>query len=262
MAVIDWRDLKRDAFEPSRMAKALVVLPIAAIEQHGPHLPVGTDAFLAEGYLAHLREVCPDDLDLIVLPLQQIGWSDEHLDQSGTLSASWKYLLPLWTDLLLCAKRCGARKAIVINSHGGNSPLMDLLMQDMRVHHKMQVSATNWLRFGLPDGLFDADEQAYGIHGGAVETSMMLHLRPDLVDMSKAGDFSSAQQRLAKEFTHLRFYGRKPMGWMASDLNQEGVVGNASLASAQAGERLIVHIVEAFVVYAREMAEFDLPALS
>lgn len=262
MAVWDWRELGRDAFTQDRMAKAIVVLPIAAIEQHGPHLPVGTDALLAEGYIEELRRTCPGDLDLILLPLQQIGWSEEHIDQAGTLTSSWKHLLPLWTDLLLSAKRSGARKAIIINSHGGNSPLMDILMQDMRVHHDMQVSATNWLRFGSPDGLFSADEQAFGIHGGDIETSMMLHLHPDLVDMKKVQAFSSRQEDLAKAHEHLRFYGRKPMGWMASDLNEQGVVGDASIADAEKGKALIEHIVSAFVVYAREVSDFDLPALS
>jgi creatinine amidohydrolase len=90
----------------------------------------------------------------------------------------------------------------------------------------------------------------------------MLHLRPDLVDREKALAFSSKQEDLAECCEHLRFYGRKPMGWMASDLNEHGVVGDASIADADKGKALIKHIVSAFLVYAQEVADFDLPALS
>ena len=254
-----WRDMGRDEIAALSARDPIAVLPIAAIEQHGPHLPTGTDALLAEGYIARCIERADDDLPLVFLPVQQVGWSEEHLDAVGTLTSSWKHLLPLWTDIALSVKRAGIKRLLVINSHGGNVPLMDILIQDLRVHHAMQASATNWLRFGYPEGLFSADELAYGIHGGEVETALMLAVRPDLVAMDKADQFPSAQQTRAERNDHARFYGRKQTGWLASDLNPEGVVGNAARATPEVGEKLLDHLVDGFLAYAGELQRLPLP---
>ena len=253
-----WRDMGRDDFADPAIGDAVAVLPVGAVEQHGPHLPTGTDAILAEEYIARVVAQMPDDLPLIFLPVQQVGWSEEHLEVPGTLTSNWQHLLPVWMDICLSVKRAGINRIILINSHGGNVPIMEILMQDLRVHHGMVASFTNWLRFGYPDGLFDADEIAYGIHGGAVETSLMLAFAPGLVDMGKAGVFPSRQQELAETNEHLRFYGRKGMGWKLSDLNGNGVVGDASVASADKGEKLASHIVEGFLTYAREVQQMRL----
>ncbi|SNY90913.1 creatinine amidohydrolase [Cohaesibacter sp. ES.047] len=254
-----WRDMGRDDFSKPGLEGAVAVLPIAAIEQHGPHLPLGTDAILAEGYMERVVADLPSDLDLIFLPVQQIGWSEEHLDGTGTLTSSWKHLLPVWLDICLSVKRAGIQRLILINSHGGNVPLMEILMQDLRVHHGMLVSATNWLRFGYPADVFDLDEISFGIHGGDVETSLMLALAPELVSMQKADDFSSAQRLISGKNEHLRYYGRKAMGWMATDLNAEGVTGNATAATAEKGEKLLAHITKAFIDYAREVRQMPVP---
>ncbi|WP_321447640.1 creatininase family protein [uncultured Cohaesibacter sp.] len=250
-----WREMGRDDFADPALADAVAVLPIAAIEQHGPHLPTGTDAILAEGYIEAVLALKPDDLPIIFLPVQQVGWSEEHLDGVGTLTSSWKHLLPLWMDICLSVKRAGVKRLIIINSHGGNVPLMDILIQDLRVHHGMVASATNWLRLGYPEGLFEPDEIAYGIHGGDVETSMMLALRPDLVCLDEAGVFPSRQQEMAEGNEHLSFYGRKQLGWMVTDLNEAGVVGDAARANAEKGRTLIEYIAGQFVSYAREVVK-------
>lgn len=257
MRKLYWRDMKRDDFADPSIQDAIAVLPIAAIEQHGPHLPTGTDAILAQGYIDHIAKTIPDDLPLIFLPTQEIGWSEEHLGGIGTLTSTWKHLLPYWMDILLSVKRAGISKLIIINSHGGNVPIMDILIQDLRTHHNMLASSTNWLRFGYPDGLFSEEEIAFGIHGGDVETSMMLHLAPDLVARDQMINFPSLQQELAETHTHLRAYGRKQLGWMATDLNPQGVVGNASKATSEKGEQLIAHICAGFLDYARELHQFD-----
>jgi len=252
-----WRDMTRADFQSEEIGKAVAVLPIAAIEQHGAHLPTGTDAMLAEGYIERVIALKDAGLPLIFLPVQQVGWSEEHLTHQGTLTSSWRHLLPVWMDIALSVKRCGINKLILINSHGGNVPIMDIMMQDLRVHHGMIVSATNWLRFGYPDGLFDADEIAYGIHGGAIETSMMMHLAPGLVDMEKAVAQKSRQQELVERNAHLHFYGRKAMGWIMDDLSTTGIAGNAMQGQPEKGAQLMDHIAREFLVYAREVMAHD-----
>lgn len=257
-----WRDMSREDFLSPSLKDAVAVLPIAAIEQHGPHLPTGTDAILAEGYIDAVVTAMEQAGDaappVLFLPVQQVGWSEEHLDGAGTLTSNWKHLLPVWMDILLSVKRAGVGRIIIINSHGGNVPLMNILIQDLRVHHGMVASATNWLRFGYPQGLFSEEELAYGIHGGQVETALMLHLAPHLVLMDRAEDFSSRQQELIETNQHISAYGRKPLGWMASDLNAHGVVGNAKAATAEEGQKLLAHIASEFLAYAGEVARLEL----
>lgn len=252
-----WRDMTRADFQCEEVSKAVAVLPIAAIEQHGAHLPTGTDAILAEGYIDQVIALKDANFPLVFLPVQQIGWSEEHMDHQGTLTSNWQHLVPVWMDIAVSVKRSGINKLIIINSHGGNVPIMDIMMQDLRVHHGMMASATNWLRFGYPDSLFNNDEIAYGIHGGAVETSMMLHLSPDLVDMDKAIAQKSRQQELVEANEHLNFYGRKAMGWTMNDLSSTGIVGDAKCGDAQKGAQLIDHIAREFLVYAREVMAHD-----
>ena len=122
----------------------------------------------------------------------------------------------------------------------------------------MLAVATSWTRFGLPDGLITPEEKALDIHGGFIETSVMLALRPDLVDMSKARNFSNAQSRYAEEFKFLRAYGPHAFGWKMHDLNPEGVAGNAAAATAEAGEKLIANAVSGFVELLRDVHRFDL----
>lgn len=252
-----WCDMTSADFQCEEISKTVAVLPIAAVEQHGAHLPAGTDAMLAEGYIDRVLSLKESELPLIFLPVQQIGWSEEHLGFQGTLTSTWRHLIPVWMDIALSVKRSGINKLIIINSHGGNVPLMDILIQDLRVHHGMIASATNWLRFGYPEGLFSADEIAYGIHGGAIETSMMLHLRADLVDMDQAITQISRQQEMVESNNHLRFYGRKAMGWTMDDLSSTGIAGDVTLADANKGVQLIDHIAREFLVYAREVVAHD-----
>src|SRR5690606_37551620 len=127
--------------------------------------------------------------------------------------------LRVLTELGESVARAGIRKLILVNAHGGNVPVLDLVIRDLRVRHDMLAVATGWSRFGVPPGLFSADELTLGIHGGDVETSIMLHLRPDLVDMGRAADFRSHQADFIREFQHLRAYGPAQFGWKAQDLN-------------------------------------------
>jgi creatinine amidohydrolase len=153
------------------------------------------------------------------------------------------------------------RKIVFINSHGGNVPVLDIVTRELRVRHDMFALATGWSRFGNPPGLVPAEEQSYGIHGGDVETSIMLHLRPDLVRMDKAEDFRSTQLDFLREFKHLRAHGPAQFGWKAQDLNPKGAVGNAAAASAGRGEAIIDFQAAAFVDLCRDVHGFDVKRL-
>jgi creatinine amidohydrolase len=252
-----WHEMTTLDFRESETAEWIAVLPVAAIEQHGPHLPVYTDTCIAEGMIRRAIELLPDDLPVTFLPVQPVGKSNEHISSPGTLTSTWETATKLWLDIGDSVYRAGVEKLIVINSHGGNVPMVDIVARELRVRHDMLVVATAWSRLGHPDGIPGTAEAIYGIHGGEVETSLMLHLRPDLVRMDRAQDFRSAQLDFIDEFKHLRGHGPIQFGWKAQDLNPHGAVGNAGLATAEKGQAVLDLQASAFVELCRDVDAFD-----
>lgn len=256
-----WQDMTSAEIAAADTVDWIAVLPTAAVEQHGPHLPLDTDRAIAEGHVDRVVEMLPDDVPATFLPVQAIGWSEEHAAFPGTLTLSPETLVDVVVDTARSVARAGLRKFVMVNSHGGNTPVIDMAIQKLRTQHDMFAVAASWSRFGMPDGLFSGDERAFGIHGGAMETSLMLHLRPDLVRRDEARDFPSLQTKLTGEYRHLRAYGAVRFGWLAQDLNPAGVVGNAKEASADKGARLLDHAARGFVELLRDVARFDAKAI-
>jgi creatinine amidohydrolase len=242
-------------------APEIAVLPLGATEQHGPHLPVETDAIIAAGVAERLRLLLGAPEKVAFLPVEEIGYSPEHMDFPGTRSLSYAQAIERWIGIGEKAHADGIRKFVMLNAHGGNSPLMTIVATELRVRLGMLAVATSWTRFGYPEDLVSHEERAIGIHGGFIETSVMLALRPDLVDMGKAREFSSAQTRFAEDFTHLRAYGPHAFGWKMNDLSPDGVTGNAAAATAEAGERILDHAVAGLAELIKDVQRFDLAAL-
>ena len=223
-------------------ARTIAILPTAAIEQHGPHLPVGVDTMINEGMLGHLRTVCPEHLDIRILPVMAVGKSNEHIHAAGTLTLSAQTALAAWQEIGLSVARAGVRKLVIVNSHGGNLDLISILARELRVRAGMLAVKCQWGNFGHPEGLYSDHERAYGIHGGDVETSLMLHFRPETVDMGRAKNFRSSAEETA-----ISPIGPVSYGWVSSDLNAAGTVGDASIATAEKGAATCAHQVAGFI---------------
>ena len=220
----------------------IAVLPVAATEQHGPHLPLKVDTALVEGVIAAALPHLAPSLPTLFLPTQTVGLSPEHARFAGTLTLKAETIIRLWTDIGESVAATGVKKLVLLNSHGGQVGVMDIVARDLRARLGMLVYSVNW--FGLPlvgrqgedvNALFSAHEHRFGIHAGEIETSMMLALAPELVDMAQAQNFASTSEDRAKMFDTLGNGKSAKLGWQMQDYNPQGAVGNAAAASADKG---------------------------
>lgn len=250
----DWLNLTTEEFAGRAR---IAVLPVAAVEQHGPHLPVGVDTYIAEAYLARVRALLPAESPAVFLPVQAVGASDEHRAFRGTLTLSPQTALAAFIEIGESVHRAGIGKLVIINSHGGNITLIDLAARQLRVRHAMLAVHTSWGRFGYPEGLFSQDERTHGIHGGEIETSIMLASHPDLVRRDKIADFRPTTIAMERDYSYLRADFPAGFGWMTQDLHPSGAVGNASAATAQKGEAVLEHGARAFIALLDDVARFD-----
>jgi creatinine amidohydrolase len=253
-----WQDI---AGASAEVARWIAVLPLAAVEQHGPHLPLGVDTFIAEAYLARVRQVLPEGIPVTFLPVQRIGVSVEHVAFPGTLTLSAATAIAAWTELGESLARAGVRKFVLVTSHGGNVAAMELVARDLRMRFRMLAVTVGWHRFGYPDHLFSIEEKRHGIHGGDIETSLMLAGKPESVRMDEALNATPATVAMAREFVWLGAYRPAGFAWMTQDLHPTGAVGDATLASAAKGDAALNHGAEAFVELLREIDRFDLKRL-
>lgn len=241
-----WADLKSPDFARLDLARCIAVLPVAAIEQHGPHLPLNVDTTLVEGVIAAALPHLAGDVPVLFLPTQSVGFSPEHSAFAGTLSLKAETIIKLWTELAESVARTGVKKLVLLNSHGGQVGLLDVVARDLRARLGLLVYSVNW--FNLPlhgeagesiEGMFSAEEHRFGIHAGEIETSMMLALKPDQVDMTKAQNFASTSQDRAQKFSILGDGRSAKLAWQMQDYNPQGAVGNAAAANADKGRTVL-----------------------
>lgn len=241
-----WAQLCTTDFAALDRARAIAVLPVAATEQHGPHLPLSVDATLVDGIVAAALPHLAPDLPALFLPTQAVGFSPEHAAFPGTLTLQAETVIRLWTEVAECVAAAGVRKLVLFNSHGGQVGLLDPVARDLRARLGMLVYTTSWFQLPLrdetgadPQAAFGAEEQRFGIHAGAIETSMMLALAPERVRMAAAQSFESAARARAERFALLGDGRSAKLAWQMQDYNPEGAVGNAAAADAARGRALV-----------------------
>jgi creatinine amidohydrolase len=237
-----WAELSTRDFAGLDLARAIAVLPVAATEQHGPHLPLRVDTALADGVVAAALPHLAADLPVLFLPTQAVGLSPEHQRFPGTLTLSAPTVIRLWTEIGESVARAGVRKLVLLNAHGGQVSVMDIVARDLRARLDMLVYSVNW--FDLPlgaevDALFTPQEHRFGIHAGQIETSMMLALAPEQVQMQQAKNFASASQVRAGRFPILGNGKSAKLGWQMQDYNPAGAVGDAAGATADKGRAVL-----------------------
>ena len=261
-----WADLCTRDFARLDPARTIAVLPVAATEQHGPHLPLGVDTVLVDGIVDASLPHLPADSSVLFLPTQAVGLSPEHARFPGTLTLKAETVLRLWTDIGESVAAAGVRKLLLFNSHGGQVSVLDLVARDLRARLNLLVYSCSWFTLPLHDAqgqdlhaLFSAEEHRFGIHGGEIETSMMLALAPARVQMAQAKNFVSTAQARAQQFPILGNGRSAKLGWQTQDYHSAGAVGNAAAATAAKGEALVQAAGRAL---AQLLAELDALPLS
>jgi creatinine amidohydrolase len=262
----DWTTLDFERLRASgAQTRTIAVLPVAATEQHGPHLPLSVDTVLVDGIIKAALDHLPAELPVLFLPTQAVGLSPEHARFPGTLSLKNETILRLWTDIAESVAATGISKLVLFNSHGGHVSVMDLVARDLRARLDMLVYSVSWFNLPLLDAqgqdanaLFSAEEHRFGIHGGDIETSMMLALDPGHVDMAQARNFESRAQARSGRFEILGNGKSAKLGWQTQDYHPAGAVGDAANATAEKGQALVG---AAGLALAKLLAEVDrLPA--
>lgn len=235
-----WSDLTAPEVTDFTARDPIVVLPTAAIEQHGPHLPLSTDVDIGEGLVAAALRHLPDDFAVSVLPTLSIGTSDEHSGIGGTLTLSPEAMIDAVVAIGDAVAAAGARRLVLANSHGGNRAALDIAALRLRRRHRMLVVKAHWFRFPTPAGVeLPEEEWRHGLHGGALETAMMMHLRPKSVRTDRIRHFHSLGRELERMLDRLGPECAASFAWEAHDLNPEGVTGDATLATAELGSTLV-----------------------
>ncbi|MFN4118590.1 creatininase family protein [Acidovorax sp.] len=263
-----WADLStRDfaALQASGQADQVVaVLPVAAVEQHGPHLPLSVDATLLQGVIEVALPQLPADLPVLFLPPQNVGLSPEHIRYPGTLTLSPATVIALWTEIGECVARAGIKKLLLLNGHGGQVSVMDIVARELRTRCGLLVYSASWFSLPLPDsvaGQFSAEEHRFGIHAGEIETSMMLHLAPGTVRMEHAQNFRSTSQYRSERYAILGNGKSAKLGWQMQDYHPAGAVGNAAAATAEKGRAVVEAASAQLAALLQELAALPLDTL-
>jgi creatinine amidohydrolase len=259
-----WADLATTDFAMLDAAKTVAVLPVGATEQHGPHLPLSVDQSLVDGIVGAALPLLPADLPVLVLPTQQVGYSPEHSRFAGTLTLSSATVAANWIEIGQCVAQAGVKKLLLFNSHGGQVSLLDIVGRELRTRANLLVYSCSWWNLPLADevnGQFTADEHRFGVHGGEIETSLMLALRPQSVRMAAAQDFPSTSRERAAQYPILGNGRSAKLAWHMQDYNRDGAAGNAAAATAEKGQRVLRAAAQQLAALLQELSQLPLSTL-
>ena len=242
--------------------RSIFVQPLGAIEQHGPHLPLSTDSVIAtavaeaaiDAVAGTALSAGDDEVDVWLLPTLEYTKSNEHAWSPGTIWLSATTMLAVLDDIGRCLATTPAKRLVFLNGHGGNSALVNVANREIRLAHGLMTFLAHP---GVPPdqgGASPPSELGMGVHGGTDETSIMLHLAPELVRMELA------ERRVPDKIAlnrYVRFGGKVSFGWLSDDFFPDGYIGDPTAATAELGKELFEGAVQAFAEALREVATFN-----
>ena len=247
-------DLRAPEISSALTSESIIVLPLGAIEQHGPHLPMSTDFVVAEAASKAAVDAVGEEVNAWLLPALPYTKSNEHAWSAGTMWLSATTLMSVLDDIGRSIASTQAKRVLFINGHGGNSALVQVMNRELRLKYGLQTFLAHPHMPADQGGSSAASELGMGIHGGMDETSVMLHLCPELVDMSLA--VRRVPEKLADN-DHVRFGGKVAFGWLSNDFFPDGHIGDPTGATAEIGKKMFDSAVAGLCEAMREISRFD-----
>ncbi len=235
-------------------ANSVALLPLAAMETHGSHLPLATDGIIADAIVARASDLVPESRPIYVLPLLWLGASTEHADRLGTLSVEPEQFISQICSIGKGLERRGVKRVLLFNAHGGNVAAGDIAVLKLRDQFGMLGANAHWMDFGLPESLTPPAPIEEDVHGGWAETSILLHVAPELVHRE-----SCAPNLPAAPAPSLFPKGPIGWGWKIDDLAPGGWLGRPDLATADIGKQLVDHAANKLCATLVELTEAHWP---
>jgi creatinine amidohydrolase len=262
MSMKKWRELSWTDFRDMEKENTVVILPIGSMEQHGPYLPVATDAMCGERWAEAACEKL-EDVNTVLMPIIWCSKSNEHIDFPGTVFLSTETLMHLVEDICASVARAGFKRLVVFNWHGGNTALLSTLSRDVRQKYGLMfyvIDIVGMFSSAAPEWL---PKDSFDIHAGVIETSIMMALHPSLVKPlpteTVGSDFKHG--RMSRAFKGYKILnpegGDTYMAWLTSDLTEDGIIGDITGSNAPAGKELLEKLVDISCEVVREVATFD-----
>jgi len=254
---LTWQQIE----EMPNKENVVIIQPVGAIEQHGPHLPIAVDSAISLGVLGKALGKLNSDISAYALPCLYYGKSNEHAGFPGTITLSATTLLSVIQEMALSVYRSGFRKLILMNSHGGQPQIMEIVARDLHEEYS-DFSVFPLFTWRVPHSageLLTAQEREYGIHAGDAETSIMLSLLPEQVHMDKA--VKEYPQGLPQD-SLLDMEGKLPFAWLTKELSQSGVMGDATAATKEKGDRILESVANGWVQVIQDVYKFRQPKIS
>ena len=241
-----WENLTRDEIAALDKDSAIVFLPTAATEQHGAHLPVGTDSIILSTLIDKFMETEHfDEGSLIFAPQLCIGKSNEHMGFAGTLTYGTQTYYAMLHDIASAIAKSGFKKLVLLNSHGGNTDMLNMISRDLRIDFDMDVFVFDWWFTPFWNKGLEGLKQSgtYGVfHACELETSLMLHACPETVHMELAVDEDPVE--CLRDNDYVTVFGPYNAGWKTKDVTKSGVIGAPTYATAEKGKRLYDYAVK------------------
>ncbi len=238
----------------------VIIQPVGSIEQHGLHLPIIVDSAIGMGVLGKALSKLENDIPAYALPSIYYGKSNEHWGFPGTISLSATTLLSVLMEMAESIYRSGFRKLVLMNSHGGQPQIMEIVARDIHQQHEdfMVFPFFTWRVPHIAKELVTEKEANLGIHAGDVETSIMLSLLPDVVQMDKA--VCEYPENLPKD-SLLSMEGRLPFAWLTKELSKSGVFGDATAATKEKGDKILESVSDGWVKVIKDVYKFQQPSI-
>ena len=231
---------------------------MARFEQHGPHLPIAVDSAISLGVLGKALSKLGNSIPAYALPCLYYGKSNEHSGFPGTVTLSATTLLAVITEMAASIYRSGFRKLVLMNSHGGQPQIMEIAARD--IHQENPDFAVfplfTWRVPHIAGEMLTTQEQEYGIHAGDAETSIMLSLLPEQVKMEQA--VKEYPQGLPED-SLLDMEGKLPFAWLTKELSKSGVMGDATVATKEKGDRILQSVADGWVQVIEDVYQFRQP---